>query len=80
MIVKAAVPQQIRLRIIPDIRSLIFGGKKEIHYIGGTDVLPPPLEGARETEVIQRLGTEACGSGRSDLYRNDRTYQGNQYI
>ena len=71
MIVKAAVPQQIRLRIVPDIRSLIFGGKKEIHYIGGTDVLPPPLEGARETEVIQRLGTETDNEAKKTLIEHN---------
>lgn len=58
MFVKVAVGQQFRLRVMPDIKSLIFGGGKEVHYIGGTEVLPPPLEGSRETEMIQRLGTE----------------------
>ena len=58
MVVKVAVPQQFKLRVIPDIRNLIFGGGREIHYIGGTEVLPPPLEGNRETEMVQRLGTE----------------------
>ena len=58
MVVKVAVPQRFKLRVIPDIRNLIFGGGGEIHYIGGTEVLPPPLEGSKETEMIQRLGTE----------------------
>ena len=58
MVVKVAVPQQFKLKVIPDIRSLLFGGQKEIHYIGGTELLPPPLEGTKETEVIRRLGTE----------------------
>ena len=58
MVVKVAVPQRFKLRVIPDIRNLIFGSGQEIHYIGGTEVLPPPLEGNRETEMIQRLGTE----------------------
>ena len=58
MVVKVAVPQQFKLKVIPDIRSLLFGGQKEIHYIGGTEKLPPPLEGTKETEVIRRLGTE----------------------
>ena len=58
MLVKAAVPQQFRMRILPDIKSLIFGNGREVHYIGGTEVLPPPLEGTRESEMIQRLGTE----------------------
>ncbi len=58
MVVKVAVPQQFKLKVIPDIRSLLFGGQKEIHYIGGTEILPPPLEGTKETEGIRRLGTE----------------------
>ncbi len=44
MIVKVAVPEKFKLKVVPDFRTLIFGGQKEIHYIGGTDVLPPPLE------------------------------------
>lgn len=58
MVVKVAVPQQFKLKVIPDFRSILFRGQKEIHYIGGTEILPPPLEGEKETEVIQKLGTE----------------------
>ncbi|HJD47478.1 MAG TPA: RNA polymerase sporulation sigma factor SigE [Candidatus Mediterraneibacter norfolkensis] len=58
MVVKVAVPQQFKLKVIPDFRSILFGGQKEIHYIGGTEILPPPLEGEKETEVIRKLGTE----------------------
>lgn len=58
MVVKVAVPQHFKLKIIPDIRSLFFSNQKEIHYIGGSEVLPAPLEAERETEVIERLGTE----------------------
>ena len=38
MIVKVAVPEKFKLKVVPDFRTLIFGGQKEIHYIGGTDV------------------------------------------
>ena len=58
MIVKVAVPEKFKLKVVPDFRTLIFGGQKEIHYIGGTDILPPPLENEKEEEVIGRLGTE----------------------
>ena len=43
MLVNAALPHHFRMRIIPDIRSMIFGNGKEIHYIGGAEILPPPL-------------------------------------
>ena len=58
MVVKVAMPQQFKLKVIPDIRSLLFANHKEIHYIGGSEVLPAPLDNERETEVIQRLGSE----------------------
>ena len=58
MLVNAAVPHCFRMRIMPDIRSLIFGNGKEVHYIGGAEILPPPLESSQEKEMISRLGTE----------------------
>ncbi len=74
MIVKVAVPQQFKLRVVPDFRTLIFGGQKEIHYIGGSDVLPPPLEGKREEEeVIGRLGTEVIRRRKSCLIEHNLT-------
>jgi len=30
----------------------------EIHYIGGTEVLPPPLDSEKENEMLEALGTE----------------------
>lgn len=71
MVVKVAVPQQFKLKLIPDIRSLIFGGGREIHYIGGAEVLPPPLEGSRETEMIQRLGTENDDEAKKTLIEHN---------
>ena len=37
--------------------SMFFMPKKEIHYIGGTDILPPPLEPEEERELLEKLGT-----------------------
>ena len=31
-----------------------------VHYIGGSDTLPPPLSRERETELLNRLGEEAA--------------------
>lgn len=58
MVIKAAVPHQFRLRIIPDFCTLLFPDGKDIHYIGGSEILPPPLETEEEAEVIEELGTE----------------------
>lgn len=58
MIIKVAVPHQFRLKVIPSFRTLLFPEKKDIHYIGGSEVLPAPLESEEETAVIKDLGSE----------------------
>lgn len=52
---KTASPQSFGVRILTDIRGLIFGTGKEIHYIGGTEILPPPLEEEEEQRMISGL-------------------------
>ena len=32
--------------------------KQDVHYIGGSDTLPPPLTREREAELLARLGDE----------------------
>ena len=71
MLVNAAVPHCFRMRIMPDIRSLIFGNGKEVHYIGGAEILPPPLERSQENEMISRLGTENDENARKMLIEHN---------
>ena len=66
---KVAVPQRFKLRVVPDVKTLIFGSGREVHYIGGTEVLPPPLEGMRESEMINRLGTEYAEDAKKCINR-----------
>ncbi|WP_461812284.1 RNA polymerase sporulation sigma factor SigE [Faecalimonas sp.] len=58
MILKVAVPNQFKLKVISNFRTFLFPEKRDIHYIGGSDVLPAPLEMEEETAVIEELGTE----------------------
>jgi RNA polymerase sporulation-specific sigma factor len=60
MIFKVAVTQnlqnlQMRILCREGCGTLKRG---EIHYIGGTDVLPPPLETEQENRIINSLGTK----------------------
>lgn len=34
MMMKVAVPQRFKLRVVPDVKTLIFGSGREVHYIG----------------------------------------------
>lgn len=59
MIFKVAIPGKIQFRIIKREMGLFSRRQQgEIHYIGGAEVLPPPLEQEEEEEVIGDLGTE----------------------
>lgn len=57
MILKVAVPGKMQFKIIRREKGLLHR-KGEIHYIGGAEVLPPPLESEKENQVISDLGTE----------------------
>lgn len=71
MLLKLSIQNKFQFRLIPDIRTIIFGHKGEIHYIGGAEVLPPPLDPIREAEVINELGTERDGEMKSILVEHN---------
>ncbi|MDF2541806.1 MAG: sigE [Herbinix sp.] len=58
MLLKLSLQNKFQFRMIPDIKTILLGQRGEIHYIGGAEVLPPPLDPVREAEVINELGTE----------------------
>lgn len=58
MLLKISIPNKFQFRVIPDFRNLILKQRGEIHYIGGADVLPAPLDPVEEANAISRLGTE----------------------
>lgn len=71
MLLKSAAKGQFRLKILPDIKGLIFGNPREIHYIGGTEVLPPPLSVEKEKEMIALLGSKNYESARNTLIEHN---------
>lgn len=71
MMIKIAVPHRFKLRVMPDIRSLFFQDQREIHYIGGADILPAPLNVDEETAAIRQLGTEYDETARKRLIEHN---------
>lgn len=49
----------------------LFGKRGEIHYIGGAEVLPPPLELEQESRVISDLGTEEDAEAKAILIEHN---------
>lgn len=69
MILKLYLPGKVRL--IFGKNSMKGNTGNEIHYIGGTDVLPPPLEGEEENRAINGLETERANEARALLIEHN---------
>ena len=70
MIIKIAIPGKMRFKLVKRERFL-KKGQGDIHYIGGSEVSPPPLEAERENQVINALGTETDGEARALLIEHN---------
>ncbi len=57
MILKVAMPGKMHIKLIRK-EKFLFNKTGEIHYIGGAEILPAPLELEQENQVIGDLGTE----------------------
>ncbi len=71
MVIKVSMNSGLHFKMIPTIKSLLFGNQGDIHYIGGSEVLPPPLEPYEEACAIEGLGTEDDGEVKSILIEHN---------
>lgn len=71
MYIKVSIPKQIQFRWMPSICQMMFEQKNDIHYIGGAEVLPPPLEAAEEADCISRLGENGEEVAKSRLIEHN---------
>lgn len=71
MVVNVSVPKRIRFKLTPSFKNLMVSRQGEIHYIGGSEILPPPLEAEEETKMIELLGTDNCNEARSKLIEHN---------
>ena len=68
---QAALPNGFRLRMLPRSVPAVFRQTGEIFYIGGTDVLPAPLEGQEEADAIAGLADPENETARSELIEHN---------
>ena len=55
MMLKYAGVNDIKFKVVESVKEMLFPQKNEVHYIGGSDILPPPLEAEEEAEALLRL-------------------------
>ncbi|MCD8083201.1 MAG: RNA polymerase sporulation sigma factor SigE [Clostridiales bacterium] len=71
MIVKVSMPNRFQFKAAPSFAAMLWQRKGEVHYIGGADILPAPLDAKKEAEVIAMLSSEQEGEARSMLIEHN---------
>lgn len=71
MIIKVTIPNQIQLKVAPRFKSMFFSQKGEIHYIGGAEILPPPLNAEEESRAILNLETDQEQKAKATLIEHN---------
>ncbi|MBP3603382.1 MAG: RNA polymerase sporulation sigma factor SigE [Lachnospiraceae bacterium] len=71
MVFKVAIPGKVQFKLYRREPGLLLSKQGDIHYIGGTEVLPPPLEAEKENAVISDLGTEYSDEAKAILIEHN---------
>ena len=71
MMLKVAVPGQFQFRMIPTMSVLWKKPVRDVHYIGGSEVLPAPLEPGVEAQAIEALVRESADEAKSLLIEHN---------
>lgn len=67
MILEVATSDKIRFQVVHRVRDSFLQNKREVHYIGGTEILPPPLKPEEEARMLRCLGKEQDQKARAVL-------------
>ena len=73
VVLNASGVNRVRFTVINNMKSL-FHPQREIHYIGGTDILPPPLEPEEEAYVLSQLDTRRSEEAKALLIERNFVY------
>ncbi len=71
MIAETINTQQFKINVISNFQNIFFHPRKEIHYIGGTDVLPAPLDANEEQKMIEALETNEQEKAKKSLIEHN---------
>ena len=71
MIFKVAIPGKLQFKLYRKDTNFFLTRQGDVHYIGGSEVLPPPLEVEKENAVISDLGTEYEDEAKSILIEHN---------
>ena len=55
MVLNCTGMNELKFKMVESVKGVLFPKRNEVHYIGGAEILPPPLEAAEEAEALLRL-------------------------
>lgn len=71
MVAETINTQQFKINVISNFQNIFFYPRKEIHYIGGPDVLPAPLDANEEQKMIEALETNEKEKAKKSLIEHN---------
>ena len=71
MIVKYEMADHFQFKFMPTIKNMYLCRHNDVHYIGGADILPAPLEMDEEQECIDMIGTQREAEGKNKLIEHN---------
>ena len=71
MLEKESIPQTLPVQMLAPVSEFMWRRKNEIHYIGGSEVLPAPLEPEKEAQAIESLVGETSAQARELLIEHN---------
>ncbi len=67
MILNVMAGDKVRFRVVSKMKDSWLGNRNEVHYIGGAEILPPPLNPEEEGKLLNHLGKEGDQKARAVL-------------
>lgn len=67
----AAIARKLHFQVLPGFSRMVMRRPGELYYIGGSDVLPPPLPPEREAQVIEMLGSQDKEEAKTELIEHN---------
>lgn len=67
----AAIARKLHFQVLPGFSRMVMRRPGELYYIGGSDVLLPPLPPEREAQVIEMLGSQDKEEAKTELIEHN---------
>lgn len=71
MLLRISMPNRFQFRMMQDWRNFFFQSGGDIHYIGGAEILPAPLEPNEEAACIECLSEQDNETARNKLVEHN---------